>query len=273
MHHPHRDPEEAVDPAHPLGVQGGEVVVDRDQMRALAGQGVEIERQGGHQRLALAGLLHLGDAAFVEHHAADHLDVEVALADGPLGRLADHREGLVHQIVQALPGREPGLELVRLGPQRLVGERRHLRLQDVDPGHPAKHRLDLPVIGGAENLLQIEHENAGVRLWPSGSRRGGDLGSPPNGVNARGTLSARPRACGRRRWRIPLCPDGRHGRSAELASTRRGERRWHVLAVFGGLLACPGHVTGVWKACGGHLDGMRRAAFGGRGACPGHAMA
>ena len=136
--HPHRHAEEAVDPAHPFGVQGRQIVVDRDQVRAIAGEPVQIQRQGGDQGFALAGL-HFGDAAFVQDDAADHLDVEMALADGPLGRLADHREGLVHQIIEALAGGEPGLEFVGLGTQRLVRKRRHRRLQGGYPGHPAKH--------------------------------------------------------------------------------------------------------------------------------------
>ena len=53
--------EEPVDLPHPFGVAAGEVVVDRDDVDALAGERVEIDGQGGDQRLAFAGL-HLGDA-------------------------------------------------------------------------------------------------------------------------------------------------------------------------------------------------------------------
>ena len=67
--------EEAVDAAHPFGVALGEVVVDGNDVDALAGQGVEVDGQGRDQRLAFAGA-HLGDAAIVQHHAADQLDVE-----------------------------------------------------------------------------------------------------------------------------------------------------------------------------------------------------
>jgi hypothetical protein len=60
----HGEPEELVDLAHPLAVAPGEVVVDRDQVSALAGQRIQVERQGGDQGLALAGG-HLGDLALV----------------------------------------------------------------------------------------------------------------------------------------------------------------------------------------------------------------
>ena len=102
--------EELVDLPHPFGVALGEIVVDGDDMHALAGERVEIDGQGGDQRLAFAGL-HLGDPAFVEHHAADQLDVEMALAQGALGRLAHRREGAGQNLVE-------GLAVRRLGPER-----------------------------------------------------------------------------------------------------------------------------------------------------------
>jgi hypothetical protein len=43
-----------------------------------AGQGVQVERERGHERLALTGL-HLGDVALVQDDAAHHLDVEQSL--------------------------------------------------------------------------------------------------------------------------------------------------------------------------------------------------
>ena len=55
-----RHAEELVDLAHPLGVAAGEVVVDGDDVDALAGERVEIDGKRGDERLAFAGL-HLGD--------------------------------------------------------------------------------------------------------------------------------------------------------------------------------------------------------------------
>ena len=59
-----------VDLAHPLAVSFGQVVVHGDDVDALAGQGVEVGREGGDEGLALTRP-HLGDLALVEHHAAD----------------------------------------------------------------------------------------------------------------------------------------------------------------------------------------------------------
>ena len=78
----HGQSQPAVEPAHPLGVAGGQVVVDRDHVDALAGEGVEVDGQGRDEGLALAGL-HLGDPPEVQRHAAHELDVEVPLARGP----------------------------------------------------------------------------------------------------------------------------------------------------------------------------------------------
>ena len=84
--------EEAVDLAHPFGVAFGEVVVDGDDVDAVAGEGVEVAGKRGDEGLAFAGL-HLGDLAGVEDDAADHLDVEVAHLDGALAGFADDGEG------------------------------------------------------------------------------------------------------------------------------------------------------------------------------------
>ena len=121
--HDHADgePEEAVDLAHPLGVALGEVVVDGDDMHALAGERVEIDRQRRDQRLAFAGL-HLGDAAFVQDHAADQLHVEMALAERALGGLAAGRERRHQDVVERLAVGELLPELVGARAQRLVGE-------------------------------------------------------------------------------------------------------------------------------------------------------
>ena len=97
----HAHAQETVDLAHPFAVALGQIVVDRHHMHAVAGQRIEIDGQGGDQGLAFAGL-HLGDVALVQHHAAHQLHVEMALAQGALGRLAHHREGFRQQVVQGL---------------------------------------------------------------------------------------------------------------------------------------------------------------------------
>jgi hypothetical protein len=69
--------QEVVDGSVPSRVTAGQVVVDGDQVSALAHQRVQVQGESRHQGLAFAGP-HLGDLAVVEHDAPDQLDVEVA---------------------------------------------------------------------------------------------------------------------------------------------------------------------------------------------------
>ena len=123
--------EQAVDLPHPLGVALGQVVVDRDDVHALAGQRVEIDRQGRDQRLAFAGL-HLGDHAAMQHDPAHQLHVEMALAQRALRRFAHGREGLDQEVVEFGAVGEPLLELAVRARSCLVRQRFELGLQLVD---------------------------------------------------------------------------------------------------------------------------------------------
>ena len=80
-----------VDRPHQLQAELGQIVVGRDQVRAAAGERVQVERQRGDQGLAFAGF-HFGDGAAVEHHAAQQLHVVVAQAGGAFARLAHRGE-------------------------------------------------------------------------------------------------------------------------------------------------------------------------------------
>ncbi len=84
-----------------------QVVVDRDDVHALAGQRIERGRHGRDQRFAFTGL-QLGDAAVVDGGAADDLNVELTLADRALGRLTHQGERLHQQAIRA--NRPAGLE-------------------------------------------------------------------------------------------------------------------------------------------------------------------
>ncbi len=149
--HPDAHAEELVDRAHPLGVAPRQIIVHRDDVDALALERVEIDGHGGDQRLALARL-HLGDLAFVQHQRADDLDIEGPHPQRPLGRLADRGESLRQQVIERLAFAQPGAELVRLGPQRLVAQALHLGLERIHRADGFLSRLDLSVVGAAENL-------------------------------------------------------------------------------------------------------------------------
>ena len=146
-----RQPEEIVDLPHPLGVALGEIVVDGDDVDAAAGERIEIDRQRRDQRLAFAGL-HLGNPALVQHHAADQLDVEMALAEGALAGLAHGGEGRHQDVVERGALGELLLEFVGARPQLFVGELFQLLFQRVDGVDARPIRANAPVVGGAEQL-------------------------------------------------------------------------------------------------------------------------
>jgi hypothetical protein len=119
--HADRQAEKAVNPSHPFGISLGQVIVDRDDVHALARQRVQIGGQRRHQRFALAGA-HFADLAVMQDDAADQLHVEVAHVQHALARLADHRECLGKQFVERLACGVALLEFRGLGPQCVVGE-------------------------------------------------------------------------------------------------------------------------------------------------------
>ena len=144
--------EEAVDLPHPLGVAAGEIVVDGDDVHALALERVEIDRQRRHQRLALAGL-HLGDLAAVERDAADQLHVIVALAQRSDRRLAHRGEGFGQKVVQLLAAREPLAKSLGLAPKLIVGQRMDIGLEGVDGVDISAEPPDIAIVGRSEDAL------------------------------------------------------------------------------------------------------------------------
>ena len=125
-----------------------EVVVDGDQVDALAGQRVEHDGERGGERLALAGL-HLGDVAAVQDHSADQLHIEVAHAHGPLAHLADDGEGLGEQVVERLPIARALAQRTEALTQLLVGLELQLGLEAADDRDPL---LILPKLLGLADI-------------------------------------------------------------------------------------------------------------------------
>ena len=162
-----RQAEELVDLAHPFGVALGEIIVDGDDVDAAAGERVEIDGEGGDQRLAFAGL-HLGDFAVVQHHAADELHVEMPLAERTLCRLAHGGEGRHQDVVQLLALGELLLEIFGPRAQRLVGELFQLRFERVDRLDARAIRADAPLVRGTEQLARDSADHRIIILPPSG---------------------------------------------------------------------------------------------------------
>ena len=147
--HAHRHAEEIIDLRHPARVARRQIVVDGNDMHALAGQRVEIGGERRDQRLALARA-HLGNFAAVEHDAADHLHVVMPLAERALGRFAHRGEGLGQQIVELFARRETFTELGGLARQLLIGHGGDDGLEAVDLGDDDAERFDVAVVGRPE---------------------------------------------------------------------------------------------------------------------------
>jgi hypothetical protein len=88
----------------------------------------------------------------VQHHAAHQLDVEVALAEGALGGLANRGEGGNQEIVEGLAGGQLGAELAGAGTNLLIGEGFELGLEGVDRLDFRGITLDAAVVGRAEQF-------------------------------------------------------------------------------------------------------------------------
>ena len=147
--------EEVVNGRHPARVAASQVVVDGDQVDALAGEGVQVQGKARHQRFALA-CLHLGDLALVQDDAPDELDVEVPHADRSLRRLTAQGESLDQELVGilALDGALP--QLVRPRPKAGVVKSLQLGFDLIDGRRHREVTLHLPLVR-VQQLGQVQH--------------------------------------------------------------------------------------------------------------------
>ena len=104
-----REPEHPIDRAHPLGVAPGQIVVERQDVHAAIGEGVERRRHHRRERLALARL-HLDDVSIVERQRRDDLFVEWPLPEHAARCLARQREEGRPQRDERFPDRARGHE-------------------------------------------------------------------------------------------------------------------------------------------------------------------
>ena len=158
LQHAHGQPEQRVDWPHPPRVTARQVVVDCDQARAAPLERIEVQRERGDERLALAGA-HLGHPPLVQDHAADELHVEVTQAEGALRGLPHRSKGLRQKGLQVLALSQARAELSRLGAQRLVGQPVIPGLQCVDLRNQLAVFLDVAAIGIAADQADKRPEH------------------------------------------------------------------------------------------------------------------
>ncbi|MNE03748.1 hypothetical protein D3C80_962600 [compost metagenome] len=157
-----RKTEEAVKTAHDAGVALGEVVVDGNDMDALARQGVEIDRQGADQRLAFTGL-HFGDRAVMQDHAAGQLNVEGPHSEHAAGSFARHGKGRDHDVFERLAIRQHLAKLNRLVGELFVGQRLGRFLYGIDLGESRLVAANAALVGRTEQFAgdaaEADHAN------------------------------------------------------------------------------------------------------------------
>ena len=143
--------EEAVEFAQFFAVAAGEVVVDGDDVHAFAGQGVQVDGQGGDQGFAFTGA-HFGDFALVQHDAANHLYVVVAQAKDALAGFAHDGEGFGQELVEGFAFGEAFAEFGGFRLKGVVIEGLDLRFERVDFSDGFFVLLDESVVAGTENF-------------------------------------------------------------------------------------------------------------------------
>ena len=92
---------ESVNPSHPFRVTLGEVIVDRDDMDALASKRIEVSRQSRHQGLTFTST-HFSDVAQVQCGATHDLNVVVTLTQNALRGFANSGKSFGQEVVQRL---------------------------------------------------------------------------------------------------------------------------------------------------------------------------
>ena len=146
------------------GVAVGQVVVDGDDVDALAFERVQVSGQGSDQGLAFTGA-HFGDFAAVQDDAADQLHVEVAHVEEAAAGFADHGEGFDEQVVEGRALGQFYLEFDGFGGQVDIGELLDGRFQVVDGGDDGLNGLDFALVFGAKNLGQngVNHREVSLQ--------------------------------------------------------------------------------------------------------------
>ena len=234
LQHARREPEAVVDRAHPLGVAAGEVVVDRDDVDALAGERVEHDGERARQRLALAGA-HLGDGAAVEHHAADHLDVEVAHASCAGARpRARPRRSPASRSSSDSPSRGALAQRVGLRAQLLVVQQLELGLPRVDGVDALRVALELLGLAHPQGAIEDRHSAKDRGCRRSSRRAAQTAGRVPRRLRVRPRAAAAatvPRRAARgalrrlSRWRLTWRASSSAIRLIECLMSREELRR------------------------------------------------
>ena len=147
-----RQAEEAVNLAHPLTISFCQIVVDGDNVHALARNGIQICRQRCHKRFAFTGF-HFRNTALMQHNAADDLYAVMAHAEHAPCSLSHGGKCFRQQIIQRLAFLIALSEFVGLSAQLRVCQLLVFLLQRIDLVRNRTDALELMVTVCAKNLV------------------------------------------------------------------------------------------------------------------------
>ena len=134
-----------------FGVTLRQIVVDGHDVHAAAAQGVQVGRQRRGQGFTFTGA-HLGDAAVIQHHAAQQLHVEVTHAEHAFTRLTHYGEGFRDQAFQRFALLQARAEFVGFRFQLIIGQFFHVRFHAVDLLNHFAHAAQGTIVTAAKNF-------------------------------------------------------------------------------------------------------------------------
>ncbi len=156
-----RHAQELVDPAHPLGVALGQIIVDGDDVHALPAQGVQVDGQRRDQRFSFTGS-HFSDFAAVQDHSADQLHIEMPHVQDAPARFAADGEGFDQQVIERFAIGDALLEFDGFLGEFGVGKLLDRRLEIVNGGDDWTDPLNFAFVPGPEDFRQylVDHMGA-----------------------------------------------------------------------------------------------------------------
>ena len=152
QNHSNTNTKELVYPPHPFCIPLGEIIVDRNEVNAVACQCIEIYGQSRHQCLTFA-CSHFGNSAVMQYHASDQLHIEMTHVQNTFAGLAHDREGFRQKSIEGGAGRDALFELFGLCPQLGIGKWRGFAFQRVDCYDRLEILFDQPIVTASEDFL------------------------------------------------------------------------------------------------------------------------
>ena len=150
--HTHAEAEKIIEWLHNARIAPGQIIVYRYHMHAFADQRIEIHRQRGHQRFALAGA-HFGDFALMQHHTANQLHIKMAHTQHTAAGFAAHGKSLFEHALERGAIGQALFEFCGFGLQRFIAERLDLGFASIDFSDGFTILFEQTVVAAAKNFL------------------------------------------------------------------------------------------------------------------------